>query len=392
MRVDMNAVVLNGQLNPKRGHEAINKTAANSLWQHPTLSVEEVVRPRAIDRDDVIVQVLACSICGTDLHASESDENGYMRFPGTARLPVIPGHEFCGRVVECFNEDSRIKVGQLVAVESIQACLSCRSCKEGHLNQCERIELLGLTIDGALAPFVKVKAQHCYPIDPIVERYAFTHGTDLGALLEPAGGAFNGLFIGPDGKQWVGVKPTDHVAVYGVGAIGGSAIALARAAGALSITAFDRSDERVELAKALGADQAFNIGRLDEAFFSPADILEEVSSGLGVNIAVEATGSPDLMGDIIPSMANRGRVVYLSRTPGMITIDPNRFVDKAIWINFSRGHAGYDIFPTLIKEIANGNLNLTPLITARFSFSDVMSAFNQARELRDGKIIIRLDE
>ena len=257
----MNAVVLNADLDAGRDYEMGKYLPANHVWRHPHLGVTTVPVPSIREPDDVILEVISTSICGTDLHISESDEADYVRFSGNAKLPVIIGHEFVGRVVEKGSQAPELDAGHVVAVESIQSCKTCSSCRNGDLNQCQRVELLGLTVDGALARYVRVKAHHCHRIDALIEKYGFRFGTEIGTLLEPVGCAFNGLFVGPGGNQWPGVKPSDHVVVLGAGPIGLAAIALARAMGASSITAFDQTDERVALAKALGAHRAFNVGR-----------------------------------------------------------------------------------------------------------------------------------
>lgn len=381
----MRALVLNGVYASKPNAGLQQVSGGNALWKHPNLSFEDIPQPIP-SWNDVIIEVIACGICGSDLHCIETDESGYMLFSGPARLPVILGHEFTGRVVEVGRDVKDIQCGQIVAAESVQACFHCSTCLSGHLNQCENIELVGLTVNGALAPYVKVKAAHCYSIDPILERYGSEIGSVTGTLLEPLGCAYNALFINGSG-----LRPTDRIAIFGAGPIGLSFIALARSVGVSLIIAFDLIDERVELAKALGADAAFNTNQLSDNGLSLKQVIDQISEGMGVTIAVEASGSTQVFAPAISVLAARGTLIYVGRASSLIPFDPNLLVSNALHIIGSRGHAGYNIYPALIQLIAQGKLNLGSFITAGFSFKDSIQGIQQACQRRDGKVIIHLD-
>jgi threonine dehydrogenase-like Zn-dependent dehydrogenase len=355
------------------------------VWRNPQLSVEEVAQPTLRNEDDVVIETLVCGICGSDVHASQADANGYVGFAGPARLPVILGHEFTGRVVEVGRGVRSLRPGQIVAAESIAACFSCSACRDGHLNQCERVELVGLTVDGALARYIRVNAAHCYSVEPLLERFSESLGCELGSLLEPVGCAYNALCVNVGG-----IKQADRVAVFGAGPIGLGAVALAHAAGASLVVAFDVIDERVALAKKLGADAAFNLATLATQGVTPRDVLSELTHGRGVTIALEAAGAAELFPDLPSLLATRGTLVYVGRTATTLVFDPNPLVSGALRIIGSRGHAGYGIFPALIKMIADGTLNLAPLITARVPFDAAASAIKQAWQRRDGKVLVRI--
>lgn len=386
----MKAAVLSAIYDPKLDAAASSYTAANMVWRAPFVSVRDVPEPSALADDEVLIEVCVNGICGSDVHASEAGPDGYVRFSGPARLPVVLGHEFVGRVISHGVGATNLRVGQFVSAESVQACRKCRPCRAGHLNQCASIDLIGLTVDGALAPLVRVKEFHCHPIDQILERFGEERGIELGAALEPLGCAFNGMFIDRDGRRREGVTRTDRVAVFGVGPIGLGAIALARCMDVSKIIAFDLSDERADLAKRLGADAAFNVGRLRRDGHSLCEAIDDVTDGEGVSVVVEAAGAPGLFAEALAVLSERGSIIYLGRTPEQVSFDANQLVSKAIYVNGSRGHAGYGIFPSLIEMIASGRLDLSHFVTARFDFADLAAAFARAREQRDGKILIQV--
>lgn len=381
----MRAVVLSGVCDPKP--QADGSLAANLMWRKPQVSVEEVPQPRLIADNDVIVEVAVCGVCGSDVHACAADDQGYVQFSGPARLPVVLGHEFTGQVVEVGRGVTTLRVGQWVTAESISACWSCSACQAGHLNQCQRINLVGLTVDGAFAPYVRIDARHCYPIASILDQFGVARGSELGSLLEPLGCAYNALHINAGG-----VSRHDRVAVFGTGPIGLGAVALARAAGASFIVAFDIIDERVSLATALGADAAVNLALLAKQGISLREVLAELTHGQGITLAVEAAGAAELFPELPSVLAARGRLIYVGRSATPLTLDPNPLVSGALRIVGSRGHAGYGIFPCLIDRLASGRLDLNPLITARFPFSSALTAIAQAQQQCDGKILVQVHQ
>ncbi len=246
----MKALVLHADW---RGPDLCDRATApaSTVWANPTLRQEDVPEPEITSPHDVIVRVAYCGVCGSDLHCSHAGPDGYVSFGGPARLPVVLGHEFSGTVIRTGRAVTNVAVGDAVTAESIWACWNCDECHAGHLNECERVELLGLTVNGALAPLVRVDARHCYSIAPLVRRHGRDNALELGALLEPLGVAHRGL-------TRARIRADDRVVVVGTGPIGLAIVMLARAAGVSRIVAFDLIDSRVALAEAAGA-RAFNL-------------------------------------------------------------------------------------------------------------------------------------
>jgi threonine dehydrogenase-like Zn-dependent dehydrogenase len=348
------------------------------IWRDPRLSVRPTAPAQVRDPFDIVVTVSHCGICGSDLSCAHAGPDGYMRFGGPARAPVVLGHEFTGRIVALGDAVTGFAPGEMITAESIWACHDCPQCRDGHFNECQGgIELLGLTVDGAFAPTVRVDARHAYSIEPLVDRLGCDRALEVGTLLEPLGNAHRGL-------SRARLVASDRLVVVGAGPIGLGAVALARQAGVREIVVVERSHDRRALAMALGA--GFAASELGD----PA--AGRLWDGQGATLAVEAAGTEAALRTAAGCLGPRGRLLALGRMPESVTTDQNRFMSLGLEVIYSRGHAGYGIFPHLIDAIATGALDISPLITARFPFSKILAAFDHARSGAGGKTIVRLEE
>ena len=154
----MKAVVLEAEWAPRSAarvtpEQASRKWAvyANEVYRHPRATLQTIPDPAGPGPDEVILQVAACGICGSDVHMFETDSEDYMLLPYHLRCPVVTGHEISGTVVAKGQDVRGFKEGDLVATEEIQWCGRCTPCRGGYWNQCERVEDLGFTIDGGFA-------------------------------------------------------------------------------------------------------------------------------------------------------------------------------------------------------------------------------------------------
>ncbi len=191
------------------------------------MSVETVPDP-APGPNDILLRPRACGICGSDVHFYETDRDGYVLYPGLTRFPVVIGHEFSGEVVEVGKEVRDLRRGDMVTCEEMIWCGECTPCRNGYPNQCQRLEEIGFTINGAQADLLVVGAKYCWKINALAQRYGNAdRAYGAGALCEPTSVSYNAMF-----SRAEGFKPGGHVVVFGNGPIGFAAIALARAAGA----------------------------------------------------------------------------------------------------------------------------------------------------------------
>ncbi|HEY86165.1 MAG TPA: alcohol dehydrogenase catalytic domain-containing protein, partial [Chloroflexi bacterium] len=225
----------------------------NSVWRHPELEVREKPDPE-IKADQILLEVQACGVCGSDMHFYETDDQDYILYPGLTKFPSILGHELSGKVVETGKDVADLKVGDMVTVEEMIWCGHCTPCRNGYPNHCVNLEEIGFTIDGAFANYLAIGAKFAWKIDGIAERFGDEKKAyQVAAMTEPTTVSYNAMF-----ERAGGFRPGHFVAVYGTGPIGLAAVGLAEAAGAGMIAAFEISPERRELAKKLGADHVYD--------------------------------------------------------------------------------------------------------------------------------------
>lgn len=358
------------------------KASASQVWRHPTFDWEVLPDPEP-GHGEVVIRVRRCGVCGSDTHCYETDPDGYVIFSGPTRLPCVVGHEYTGEVVALGPGVVDLRVGDLVCAEGMIGCGVCEACRVGKPNQCPRLEMVGFSAPGAYAEYIVAKERFLWKLDRLADRLGSGEAAlELAALVEPIGCAFNGMIVGAGG-----VVPGSWVGVFGCGPIGLGAIALARAAGAAGIAAFDVVPERVELARQLGADLAFDPRAVDAA-----EVLRELSNGWGADMIVEAAGAAHLtMPAIERSFAPGGRMVYLGRTGLRAPVMLDVLVTQAAGIVGARGHVGGGVFPRILRLMERGRLPVAPMITSRHAFPSAMAALVKSTDRTDGKVMIVYD-
>lgn len=341
----------------------------------------------AIRDDEVLIRIGACGICGSDLHTLETGADGYSTFASHVRFPVITGHEYSGEVVEIGKKVRSLRPGDLVAVEQIRWCGVCRACRTGAFNQCENVEEAGLSCDGGFAEYGAVQEKFCCRINRLADRLGDKLAAlEAGALAEPTCVAYGGMQINAGG-----VKPGACVAVFGAGPIGLAAIALARAFGAARIIAFSTNPLRDELARAMGADTVLNPDELTRRGSGAGEAVMEETDGLGAGMIVEASGSfSKVYPEIVRCLGIAARVVQLGIGSTPAVFDAMPLIRRNAHIIGSMGHAGSDIFPSVLRMMESGRLDMRKMVTARYPLSEAPAgiAASGRRELGHGKILI----
>jgi threonine dehydrogenase-like Zn-dependent dehydrogenase len=357
-----------------------------SVWRHPHLQLVEVADP-PLGPQDVRLRPRACGVCGSDVHFYETDEEGYIRYPGLTRFPVIIGHEFSGEVVEVGRDVRGLSVGDLVTVEEMIWCGSCVPCRNGWPNQCENLEEIGFTINGAMAEQIVVGAKYCWPITRLAEVYGSVDAAcEAGALCEPTSVAYNGMFVRAEG-----FRPGGIVAVFGTGPIGFAAIALARAAGASRVIAFEVSPVRQDLARSVGADEVHDPTSLVRAGSSPHEVLLQASGGAGADMLVEAAGAPSLtVPEMERALAIGGKVVIIGRAAERAPMYLEHLQTRAGQVFGAQGHSGYGTFQNVIRLMASRRIDLRPIITSRYPLEQAADAIVRASRRLDGKVMVRM--
>jgi len=389
----MKALVLEADWDPRSPYvptpaeiESRKATIASEVWRNPRLVSTTLPDPE-VGPHDVLIRVRAVGVCGSDTHCLETDPEGYILFSGPTSLPVVLGHEYAGEVVAVGSLVRDLMPGHLVACEGMLYCGVCEACRRGQPNQCPRLEMVGFSAPGAYAELVTAHEKHCFRVDGIAEHYGDVQlGLEIAALIEPIACPFNGMFVAAGG-----MLPGSHVSVFGCGPIGLGAVLLARAAGAATIAAFDISNERCVLARAMGADIAHNPMELAAAGGSPSDVVLDLTGGWGADMQIEAAGAAHAtMPEIEKCFAPAGKMVYLGRTGMKPPVMLDVLMSKAASITGARGHAGGGCFPGIIRMIERGIIDPAPMITSRYPFDDVVTAIERSCLRTDGKIMVQV--
>jgi threonine dehydrogenase-like Zn-dependent dehydrogenase len=310
-----------------------------------TLAVQERAEPALTAADEVLLDVEACGICGTDLHILATP-------PGhPANVGVVLGHEFVGIAAEVGSAVLGVAAGDRVAVAPNLWCGECDWCRRGLRNQCENGTTYGIFIDGGLAPRTVVKARACYP----VSRELPAH---VAALTEP-------LSTVVHGARQASVFPGESAVVIGAGPIGVMFCALLDAGGA-TVTVIEPAPERARLARDLGA----------AAVVTP-DEIEDVHA----DVVVDAVGSQ--LETALNVAARGGRVLLFGmNTHARTEVAQSRITRDELTILGS--YVGQDVFPDAIRLLEQGRIPFDRLVTHRVSVDELPDA---VEELRAGRAL-----
>jgi hypothetical protein len=196
----MKGMVLDAKWEPKADYtvsEWEKKTGkaitGNAIWHNPTLEVKEWPDPKPGPKE-VLLEIQACGVCGSDMHFYETDDDNYILYPGLTKFPTILGHEFSGKVAEVGQEVTLLQPGDMVTVEEMIWCGRCIPCRNGYPNHCSNLEEIGFTIPGAFANYIAVDEKFCWKIDAIAEMVGSEEKAyELAALTEPTCVAYNAI-------------------------------------------------------------------------------------------------------------------------------------------------------------------------------------------------------
>jgi 2-desacetyl-2-hydroxyethyl bacteriochlorophyllide A dehydrogenase len=310
-----------------------------------TLEVQEHDEPALAADDDVLLDVEACGICGTDLHILSTP-------PGhPANVGVVLGHEFVGVVAEVGPTVRGVAVGDRVAVAPNLWCGECGWCRRGLRNQCEHGTTYGIFIDGGLAPRVAVKARACHPVSKRLPPH-------VAALTEP-------LSTVVHGARQAAVFPGESAVVIGAGPIGAMFCALLNAGGA-TVTVVEPTPARAQLAAELGA---------------AAVVAPEEASRLAADVVVDAVGSQ--LESALRVVTRGGRVLLF----GMNTHARTEVAQAQITrdeLTIIGSYVGQDVFPDAIRLLEQGRIPFARLVTHRVSVDELPAA---VEELRAGRAL-----
>jgi 2-desacetyl-2-hydroxyethyl bacteriochlorophyllide A dehydrogenase len=302
---------------------------------------------------EVVVEVAACGLCGTDLHILQGE------FAPT--LPIVPGHEFAGEVVGVGTAVTELTVGDRVAVDPSLYCHECRYCRTGHNNLCERWAAIGVTTAGGAAQYAVAPVANCVRLPEHIR-------TQDAALVEPLSCAVRGYDV-------LRSRLGAHVLIYGSGTMGLMMLELAKRTGAASVDVVDINAQRLSTAQLLGVTGA-------------ATNADELERPQGWDVVVDATGNAAAIQDGLDRVAKAGTFLqfgvadYATR----VTIDPYRIYNQEITITGSM--AVLHSFERAAELFAAGVLNPEVFISDRLPLDQYPQALDQFASGVGRKIVV----
>lgn len=334
----------------------VKKEAERGLW------LEEVPEPE-IGINDVLIRVDRTGICGTDLHIYNWDEWAQKTIP----VPMVVGHEFVGEIVEVGSNVHDFYVGDVVSAEGHVVCGHCRNCLAGRRHLCADTKGIGVNRPGAFAEYISVPQTNVWHHEKDIDR-------DVASIFDPFGNAVHTALsfdvLGED------------VLITGAGPIGIMAVAITKHAGARYVVITDVNPYRLELAKQMGATVALNV-----AESNLADVKQQLGMREGFDVGLEMSGNPRALHDMVDNMCHGGKIAMLGIPPTEFAIDWNNVVFNMLTIKGIYGREMYETWYKMTVMLQSG-LDIKPVITHRFHYTDFEQGFAAMNSGQSGKVIL----
>ncbi|MGD9687543.1 L-threonine 3-dehydrogenase [Desulfobacter postgatei] len=319
-----------------------------------------------ISHNDVLIKILKTAICGTDVHIYNWDKWSQKNVP----VPMHIGHEFVGKIVAVGSHVKDCRPGDLVSGEGHIICGHCRNCLAGRRHLCRDTKGVGVNRPGAFAQYLAIPVTNVWFCDEKIP-------LDILACFDPLGNAVHTALtfdvLGED------------VLITGAGPIGCMAAAIAKHAGARNIVVTDPNPFRLGLAKKAGATRVVNPEKENLA-----KVQKELGMREGFDVAMEMSGSPAALDAIMDNMFHGGKIALLGILPEKIPMDWNKVIFNMLTI---KGIYGRQMFETWYKMTAmvQSGLDISPLITHRFHYTEFQKGFDVMRTGKSGKVILNWD-
>jgi threonine 3-dehydrogenase len=340
----------------KKMKALVKKFAEPGIW------LDEVPVPE-VDVNDVLIRIHKTSICGTDVHIYKWDEWAQKTIP----VPMVTGHEYAGTVVAFGSNVNDVKVGDIVSGEGHLVCGHCRNCRAGRRHLCPNTRGVGVNRPGCFAEYLSIPVANIWHADPKIPM-------DVLSVFDPFGNATHTALSFP--------VLGEDVLITGAGPIGIMAAAICKHAGARYVVITDMNPYRLELARKMGVTEAVDISK---------DNLQNVMSRLGMkegfDVGLEMSGSPKALDSMIDVMCHGGKLALLGLLPAGSPVNWEKIIFNGLNI---KGIYGREMFETWYKmqSMIQSGLDITPIITNRFSYKDYKEGFELMASGNSGKIIL----
>ena len=332
----------------------------------PGLWLEDVPIPE-IGINDVLIEVLRTGICGTDVHIYNWDAWAQKTIP----IPLVVGHEFVGRIVDMGGNVKDFRIGDVVSGEGHVVCGRCRNCMAGRRHLCKETLGIGVNRPGAYAEYISLPMTNVWHHDPSIPR-------DVAAIFDPLGNAVHTALSFP--------VLGEDVLITGAGPIGIMAAAVVRHAGARYVVITDVNPRRLELAGKVNPTLA-----LDVRNQTIADAQKKLGMKEGFDVGLEMSGNPSAFRDMLANMCHGGKIAMLGIPTGEIAINWSTLIFNMLTIKGIYGREMYETWYKMTVMIQSG-LDIDPVITHRYSFSDFEKGFAAMCSGNSGKVILTWKE
>ena len=326
------------------------------------LQLQDVPFPK-IGINDCLIRVEKTGICGTDLHIYNWDAWAQKTIP----VPMVIGHEFVGEIVEVGSNVTDFFPGEIVSGEGHVVCGRCRNCLAGRRHLCKDTQGVGVNRTGAFAEYIVLPVTNVWHHSPSIDR-------DIASIFDPLGNAVHTALsfdcLGED------------VLITGAGPIGLMATAVVKHAGARFVVVSDVNPFRLDLAKRMGATLA-----VDARHRTMADVQSELGMREGFDVGLEMSGAPAALRTMLSNMCHGGKIAMLGIPSEPIAIDWNLVVFNMLTI---RGIYGREMYETWYKMsvLLESGLDISPVITHRFHFTEFEKGFEAMQKGQSGKVIL----
>jgi threonine 3-dehydrogenase len=328
----------------------------------PGLTLLDVPEP-SIGINDVLIRVTHTGICGTDLHIYEWDDWARATIP----VPMAVGHEFVGEIVAVGSNVNDFHKGEVVSGEGHVVCGRCRNCLAGRRHLCAHTQGVGVNRPGAFAEFIALPMSNIWRHEPTVNR-------EIAAIFDPFGNAVHTALSFP--------ALGEDVLITGAGPIGLMAIPVVKHAGARFVLVTDLNPYRLDLARKMGATLA-----VDPRQTSVAQAQKQLGMSEGFDIGLEMSGSPVAFREMLGNMSHGAKIAMLGIPSNEMAIDWRQVIFNMLTIKGIYGREMYETWYKMTVMLESG-LDISPVITHRFPYTDFEKGFEVMRSGNSGKVIL----
>ncbi len=313
--------------------------------------------------NDVLIRVDRTGICGTDVHIYKWDDWARKTIP----VPMVIGHEFVGEIVEVGSNVADFFPGMIVSGEGHVTCGRCRNCLAGRRNLCAKTLGVGVNRPGAFAEYIALPMTNIWHHRDGVDR-------DVAAIFDPFGNAVHTALTFP--------VLGEDVLITGAGPIGIMAAAVAHHAGARFVVITDVNDWRLDLARKMGVTLAVNTRET-----TLAEVQKKLGMTEGFDVGLEMSGNPQALRDMIGNMSHGGKIAILGIPTSDFEIDWRTVIFDMLTLKGIYGREMYETWYKMTVMVQSG-LDISPVITHRFHYTEFEQGFAAMTTGRAGKVIL----